>query len=183
MHRGLGGLLVVCLATAGCATTAYEPVQSPRVSVVSNAYVRDGRKFEAGFASGLEEAVQGNARAESVASSAHGLMIGGFVVTIAGAAAVGAGAGVWAAGIEKDSAGNVHSKLSNVALGLALGGFAVELIGSALWNSGRAHELDAINIYNDGLSLRPAQPASPLPRALAPSAPSATVPPVPAVTQ
>jgi hypothetical protein len=129
--------------------------------MVSGGYVRDGAKYNAVFASGLEQAVQGNPRAEEEASSAHGLMIGGFVLTIGGAATAGAGAALWASGLRTDSAGNVHtSSQSNVGLGLALGGVLVECIGVALTGNGRARELDAINIYNDGVSL----PAAPPPR-------------------
>jgi len=173
MNRCLGSWLLVCLVTTGCGTTAYEPARSPRIAMVSGAYVRDGTRYSAGFASGLEEAVRGNPRAEDEARSAHGLMIGGFVVTIAGATAAGTGAAVWATGVRTDDAGKIHStSQSNIGAGVFLGGFLVECIGVALSNSGRAHELDAINIYNDGVSLPAAQPPSPRP--LGDAAPAVT---------
>jgi hypothetical protein len=87
-------------------------------------------------------------------------------VTLTGVAAVGAGFGVWVSGLEKDADGQLHASRSKVGLGLGLGGLVVECIGLALSGSGRAHELDAINIYNDGASVQePAvRPTAAMPR-------------------
>ena len=78
----LAGLLSL-QCVAGC-SSSYRPLNSPRIAVAMEGgepvLYKNGRAYPAGAAfGGVEEAVQGNPRAESEARTAHGLMVGSWV--------------------------------------------------------------------------------------------------------
>src|SRR5689334_10742299 len=88
--------LVVALGVSGCATPSYQPANSPRVSIViegSGRYRRNGKKYD-----DLVEAVADNPRASEEARTAGpqnrwttGLVLGGFLLNIAGGTVAAAG--------------------------------------------------------------------------------------------
>jgi hypothetical protein len=142
------GLLVSF--TFGC-SSSYVPLQSPRVAIVmeggSHAFVRDGVKYEGGlFGGDIEAAVRGNPKAEAQARTYKNLVVGGFVLTLAGEAAAVGGLSI----IGADAARN--QTLSTPAAVLLGGGVVGYLVGLGLLLSAPPHLYDAVNIYNDGLT-------------------------------
>lgn len=161
--KGYGRLALLALGvvTGACGGTAYEPARSPRIARVSNALVRDGKRYEEGLGGGVVEAVAGNPRAEREAERGHNLVIGGFVCSFAGLVAEGTGVGLMISGLEKNDQGRLElDSRGTWGLGLTLGGVATALVGVVVMASGQAHQQDAINIYNDGVS----GPPSPAPQ-------------------
>jgi hypothetical protein len=147
MRRVLIGLLALFFA-AGC-SSSYEPARSPRILTMVDdgapTFVKDGMPVGAvGFGGGLADAVRGNPRAEREARVGHNLVVGGFVLDLAGLGSE-IGAGV-ALGQQRP-----NDRASGLALGLAIGGAAAVIAGSVLILSGQPHIYDAVNIYNDGV--------------------------------
>jgi hypothetical protein len=140
-------VLVVALlvGTMGCGQTNYVPVRSPRVSLTSNGFVRDGAEY-----SSLTDAVEGNPRAEEEANQARSFTIGGIACSAIGDLAIGIGIGLDLAGSRPgpDNQPN-RPAMANAGLGLAIGGLALAVVGVTLLTHGQAHQKDAINIYND----------------------------------
>jgi hypothetical protein len=93
-ERGLLALMLASVAMAACGGTAYEPARSPRIAWVSNGLVRDGKRYETGLGGGVVEAVAGNPRAQREAERGRGLVIGGFVCSVAGIVTEGVGLGL-----------------------------------------------------------------------------------------
>src|SRR4051812_8659896 len=139
-------LVVALLAgTIGCGQTNYVPVRSPRISLTSNGFVRDGAEY-----SSLTDAVEGNPRAEDEASQARSFMIGGIACSAIGDIAAGVGVGLELAG-SRPGPDNQPSRpaMANAGVGLTIGGLALAVIGITLLTHAQAHQKDAINIYND----------------------------------
>jgi|HubBroStandDraft_2_1064218.scaffolds.fasta_scaffold94257_1 hypothetical protein len=137
---------VVVIATFGCASSAYAPRPSHRISFVASdgsaKLVRDSQTFGIWD---LDQAVAGNPEAESNAHAFKQRTIGGFVLDIAG---LGLGAGGLA------SVGEVRSPSTTrraVGFGIAGVGMVSLIAAVALLTSGTAHFYDAINIYNDSV--------------------------------
>jgi hypothetical protein len=144
--------LSIALATTAC-SSSYVPARSPRIATVWRggypSYYRDGVEYPSGFLlDGVEDAVHGNPRAEEEARTAHGLMIGGLVCELGGAAALGGGIAVAATNHPGDS-GN------DVAIGLLIGSVVASLAGAILTANAFPHAYDAVNIYNDGVNATP----------------------------
>jgi hypothetical protein len=136
------GLVCMFLALTGCAT-AYEPAASPRVTLTSAGIYKDGQHVGS-LSYGTPDAVKGNARAESEASLGKNLSIAGWVFQVGAVGGLVTGAVVASNTTKQD-----------VPTGLILGALTVSLIGDAMWLAGSTHSVNAINIYNDGLSLTP----------------------------
>lgn len=188
MRRELVGLLGLSFAV-GC-SSRYEPARSPRIVTVMDAgtptFVKDGEHIGAvGFGGGLADAVRGNPRAEHEARVGHNLVVGGFILDIAG---LGTLVGAEAALAQQRST----DRTSNVPVVLAIGGAAAIITGSILLIAGQPHIYDAVNLYNDGIDpqlryapppmvLVPAPPFAPNAPPIAPTAPAPGAPaPAPA---
>lgn len=175
-----GSLMVMLasVAVGACAGAPYEPVQSPRISMVTNGYVRDGRKFEdAGFGGGLVEATAGNARATRKAEQGRGLVVGGFVVSVVGLTAEATGVALMATSLDRDERGQMHfGSRGNVGLVVGLSGIATTIVGSVLMGNGRQLMFDAVNMYNDDAT-RPQVSQPPPGQAPQPQAPAQAPPP------
>jgi hypothetical protein len=155
MRQGLFVLLAL-IFTQGC-TTSYEPARSPRIETVVEGgqptFVKDGVHFGGPvWGSGLADAVHGNPRAEHHARVGRNLIVGGFVVSLAGLGAEIGGLVVLAKDNNSSTAGDSNS---GVAAGLVIGGVVVALTGCVMMLAGQPHIYDAINIYNDGIAARP----------------------------
>jgi hypothetical protein len=86
--------------------------------------------------------VEGNPRAQEEARAAHAFSVAGFVVELAGAAAMGTGIGLSMA----------HDpELREAGTWVALGGMAALITGAIIRANAAKHESDAIAIYNDGV--------------------------------
>jgi hypothetical protein len=141
----------VVMIQVGC--TAYEPVRSPRISIVDGGqtFYKDGRRYEGG--SGLIEAVQGNARAEEAARSAYRNQVTGTVLYIVGwPIAIGGFVAGGTIAVEDDDTGVAVALTS---LGTAL---AVWVTSGVFYLHVLPQRLDAINMYNDSV-LEPAESA------------------------
>jgi len=156
MRRHLQILVAsLVMASIGCGQTSYTPARSPRVSITSNGFVRDGATY-----SSLTDAVNGNARAEQEASLAESFAIGGVVCSFVGDATAGFGLGLELVGSQQGPDHQPrHPAMATTGVGLALGGLALAVVGITLLTHASAHQRDAVNIYNDGASATPA-PAS-----------------------
>jgi hypothetical protein len=154
--------LLLALTTTAC-SSSYVPARSPRVATVWSAgypsYFRDGVEYPSGMLlDGVEDAVQGNPRAEEEARTAHHLMIGGFVCELAGLGALGSGIAL--------TASNPPGSTANQAgIGLLIGSIAASVTAIVLFMNAPPHAYDAVNIYNDGIDarLRPAPPFATVP--------------------
>jgi len=184
MRRALVGLLGLSFVV-GC-SSRYEPARSPRIVTVMDAgtptFVKDGERIGAvGFGGGLADAVRGNPRAEHEARVGHNLVVGGFVLDIAGLATlIGAEAAL--------AQQRATDRPTGLPVGLALGGAAAIITGSILLIAGQPHIYDAVNLYNDGIDpqlryppvlLVPAPPLAPAPLAPAPPMAPASAPATP----
>ncbi len=141
----------------GC-SSSYVPAASPRAAIVmdsgSYAYTRDGKKYDGGlFGGDIEEVVRGNPQAEDYARAYKGGMLGGFLLSLAGALGVGAGAAVT---VEQGSQRAPGQSVPPTGLVVMGGGLAVEMIGLFLELNALPHMTDAINAYNDGLGAQAA---------------------------
>jgi hypothetical protein len=139
-------LSVVVIATFGCASSAYTPRPSHRISFVTSdgsaKLTRDSQTFGIWD---LDRAVAGNPEAESNAHAFTHRTIGGLVLDIAGLGLVLGGL---------SSVGEVRSPSTTrreVGYGVAGVGLAGIIAALALVTSGGAHFYDAINIYNDSV--------------------------------
>lgn len=146
MHRFAPVLLIALPVMGGC-SSSYQPAQSPRIATVMETgtptLVRDGKSYGGfGFGGGVVDAVQGNPRAEAEARKGRNLVIGGFVLDLAGLGAETAGLVVLS---------NHDRTAQSTSLGLVLGGLVGVLAGTVLILNGEPHLYDAVNIYNDGV--------------------------------
>jgi hypothetical protein len=157
----LCGVLVVAVGT-GC-SSAYIPRRSAHLSMRmdsgSLAYERDGKKFVGGlFGGDLEAAVQGVPLAEKYAAEYRTGVTGGFVLVLAGAAGVAAGASLGT--IEYSQRGSSVPGWSTIGAGL------VAYVAGLVWMlSSQPHLYDAVNAYNDGVDgpPEPTPPVAPAP--------------------
>src|SRR6188474_2640546 len=97
-------LIIALPVTAACGKTSYTPAKSPRVSVTSDGFVRDGMTYPTGLGGGLVDALHDSPRAQSEARTARSFAIGGFVCSIGGLTLEGVGLGMMVAGSERDDA-------------------------------------------------------------------------------
>jgi len=160
--------LVAC--TSAC-SSAYIPQPGPRLSVVmengSLAYVHDGKTYEGGFLGGdIEEAVQGNPRAEGYAHDYKSGLVTGFALSMIGIAGMVGGATVTTVG-ETQSGGNQSVPVTGLVIFGA--GLLLDLIGSGLMVGAVPHLYDAVNAFNDGVA-PPGPPRPVAPGAIAPEA-------------
>ncbi len=162
---GIPAAVIACTFSIGC-TSDYLPRPGPRLSMTMDSgkimYVRDGKKYEGGFLGGdIEDAVQGNRRAEEYASEYKTGMVTGFALTMISAAGLVAGAVL--TGTE---AGNQESVSRSPLPGvLVLGGSLVlDVAAIIVLMNAQPHLFDAINAYNDDVkdqaAARPAASAA-----------------------
>lgn len=137
------GFVSLVFALGGCATV-YLPSASPRVTFTSAGVYKQGQRVGS-LTYGTPDAVKGNAAAESEAKLGENLSIAGWVFQ------VGAGGGI-VAGAVVASGDNANQQ---EATGIFLGALGLSLVGDALWLASTTHSVNAINIYNDGLSTAP----------------------------
>lgn len=135
----------VILILTGCARV-YAPVASPRVTFTTNGVYKQGMNVGS-LAYGTPDAVKGNARAESEANLGRSMNTAGWVFQIGGAGTLGAAAVV--------ATGDKDNSKQSLVTGLLLGALAASFTGDGLWIAGNTHSVNAINIYNDGLSPAP----------------------------
>lgn len=147
--RRAGMTSVLLTLSVGC-SSAYVPVQSPRLSfAIENGhaiYWRDGQKFDGGlFGGSIEEAVRGNPHSEEYArqyktgtEAGFGLMLGGLGAVIGGSAVA----------MAEDGRGNVGGP-ALTGLGLMGVGLVSYLVGAIVALNAAPHLWDAINAYND----------------------------------
>jgi hypothetical protein len=163
---------VAVVLTATACATSYKPRPSPRVALVMKdgapALEKNGQLDKIGpFGGGLVDAVQGHAEAEDHARTYRGLMVGGFVTNLLGAATAAGGVGVLAYNEAKDSP---SAGLRAASFGMMFGGLGVALAGTILMASAQPHFYDAINLYNDSVAAPPVYvpvvPVAPGPQAV-----------------
>ena len=148
----VGAGLFACASVCAC-SSSYEPAKSPRITTVvesgSPTFVKDGERYGTPlFSAGLVRAVQGNPRAVEQARIGRNFAIGGFVVTIAGAASeVG---GLVALAHQGDGGSSAP-----LATGLVLGGIGAVIAGGVMLMVAQPHISDSVNIYNDGVGTSP----------------------------
>jgi hypothetical protein len=154
--------LLVALAPLAC-SSSYVPANSPRVATVWRSgyasYYRDGKEYPSGILlGGVEDAVQGNPRAEQEARTAHHLMIGGMVCEFVAVGALGSGLALVATHPHDSTA-------SDTGLGLMFGSIAASITALILAVNAYPHAYDAVNIYNDGVDAmwRPTPPFGTVP--------------------
>ena len=161
MRNQLVVVLALSLSAVGC-SSSYEPARSPRIVTLVEGgtpkFVRDGQRIGSpAFGSGLVDAVRGNPEAERHARIGRNLIVGGFVLDIAG---LGAEVGGLVALAHDRNQGHDSSSLGT---GLVLGGLAAVIAGSVLIIAGQPHIYDAVNIYNDGVDAAAARAVAPAP--------------------
>ncbi len=143
-------LLCLLLALPGCAT-AYTPAASPRVTLTPAGIYKDGQRVGT-LTYGAPDAVKGNPYAESEADLGKTLSIAGWVFQVGALGTIGASAAV--------AAQDNNESKQGLVLGLLVGALAASFIGDGLWIAGNTHSLNAINIYNDGLTSAPSASGS-----------------------
>jgi hypothetical protein len=151
-------IVVVGGLTLGC-TSAYAPRPGPRVAIVMQdghpSYVRDGVTYEGGlFGGDIEEAVEGNPKAEDAARSYKTTLIAGFSSILGGTVAFIGGTGLAVAGATDHSDSGNKQAVAGTAL--MLGGAVAYFVGIALTASAQPKLYDVVNIYNDGVDAQSA---------------------------
>src|SRR5262245_46292976 len=137
----LAGALLVSPVLGGCGGAAYTPRPSPRIQVVpdgtSLVMVKNGRTYPFGpFGGSLDEAVQGNPRAEEEAHTYRTRSITGFVLSTVGTVGAGVGAGL-IVGNELRAAPSPDWRIGAVTL--TLSGLVLSVVGSVLAGSAQPH--------------------------------------------
>jgi hypothetical protein len=133
---------VVALGVTGCASTNYQPANSPRVSVASDGIHKNGKVYKdplealADNPRALEEA----RTAQSLVSWGNGFILGGSGLIVAGAATA--------------IAGGKNGTTTVTGLSLMLGGFVADIVGIILASNATPHAVDALNIYNDDVEAK-----------------------------
>ncbi|HVU49071.1 MAG TPA: hypothetical protein VHL80_00190 [Polyangia bacterium] len=127
------------------------PRQSPRVAFTMDGgaikLTRDGKSF--GIFDG-DQAVAGNAAAETEARTYRHRTTAGLILDFAGLGLLVGGSVVAQSGSS--------STRNDVGAGLALGGLAAIAVALPLIFTGLPHLYDAVNIYNDGLASGASRP-------------------------
>jgi hypothetical protein len=153
-------LLVVIPFLSAC--TVYEPVRSPRVAVVKNAFrrglVRDGTYYGGGaFGGNVDEAVSGVPEAISHARSYQTLSIIGSVALFTGEAAAISGSLIVPHAID-----DPETK-SDARVAFIVSSLTLLVTGVVLHMAAEPHLYDAANLYNERVDAgwRPMQPGAP----------------------
>jgi hypothetical protein len=164
MQRPLALVLVV--AVSGCFSTDHVG-RDPRKVYVA---MEDGRRgytkagefhTEMGFGGSLVELVADNPAAERAARTFRSRSIGGALMTIAGSLCMPA---VMIYGLER-SLNDESDAFTQNAFSILIGCAVLSTVGVLYWTSGMPYQMDAVNIYNDGVDARPPQwPPPPAPR-------------------
>jgi hypothetical protein len=157
---------VATLALGACATSSYIPQTPGKVAVVlvdgKPAYERDGAVYPSGVTGGgLEEAVAGNPAAEQAARTYHSRLSTGIALAVIGAVVDGVAAAVFPYALLAQD----NNSAAPIALGALVGGLVLAVTGAGIAASGESYRWDAINIYNDGVGMRPIAPRQGVPYA------------------
>jgi hypothetical protein len=153
------GAAVAVLGAYGCASTTYTPRPDGRVAVTvengSPRFTKNGTSVTASVYNLQQVVTENPAAAEQARQSASDLRTG-LVLDLGGLAATIAGAVVIAPATNTDGTRRAVSD-ARVGAGsaLVLGGF-IAIFGAVHYlASAQARQLDAINIYNDGVAAWP----------------------------
>ena len=190
-RRRLGAGVVVLLGACGCGSTMYTPRPDGRIAITYDdgtfRFNKNGTSVRATM-DNLQQVVAENPAAADQARQAASDFRTGFVLDLGGLAATIAGAVVIAPGTNPDGTRRAVSD-ARLAGGsaLMLGGL-IAIVGALHdLTSAQARQLDAINIYNDGVGVWPppgavAPPSvvSPVPLAPPPNAAPSPIPLPPA---
>lgn len=159
-QRAIAVLLLPCLVAC---TSSYEPRKGPRLSVVldvgSPMYVKDGRRHPHGLlGGGLVEAVEDDPVALEVAQEYHQRNFLGFVTAIAGLVAMVVGPSI---ALQRCLEADDCNDNKGTTIGVTLGGAALAYVGVFIGMSAQPYAYDAINIYNDRVTLAEPVAATP----------------------
>jgi hypothetical protein len=173
--RRLGaGVAVVLLCAYGCGSTMYTPRPDGRIAITYDdgtlRFTKNGTSVPATM-DNLQQVVADNPAAADQARQAASDFRTGFVLDLGGLAAAIAGAVVIAPGTNPDGTRRAVSDARMAGGGALMLGGLIAIIGALHdLTSAQARQLDAINIYNDGVGVWPPPGAV---------APPAVVSPVP----
>jgi hypothetical protein len=158
--RRLGaGVAVVMLGAYGCGSTMYTPRPDGRIAITYDdgtlRFNKNGRSVPA-TTDNLQQVVADNPAAADQARQAASDFRTGLVLDLGGLAAAIAGAVVIAPGTNPDGTPRAVSdaRLAGGSV-LALGGLIAIFGALHDLTSAQARQLDAINIYNDGVGVWP----------------------------
>ncbi|MEJ7601325.1 MAG: hypothetical protein WKG01_25700 [Kofleriaceae bacterium] len=158
MQRTVAHALVL-VATAGCFSTDHRG-RDPRKVYVA---MEDGRRgytkhgefhSEMGFGGSLLELVADDPEAARAARTYRSRSIAGALMTIGGSVCLPA---VMIYGLDRSLEEDGNGFTQNTFT-LMLGCALLSTIGVFYWTSGMPYQLDAVNIYNDGVDARPQWP-------------------------
>lgn len=182
------GVAVVLLGASGCASTTYAPRPDGRVTITfedgARRFTKNGASVPATM-DNLQQVVADNPDAAAEARQSAGDFRTGFVLDLGGLAATLGGAFVIVPGTNPDGTRRPVSDARAAAGGALMLGGLIAIFGALHYlTSAQARQLDAINIYNDGVGAWPppgaaAPPAvvSPLPLPPPTVVPAAPTPP------
>jgi hypothetical protein len=160
MKRLAAALTLLAGASAGCASSRYQPRVPNRVAqIMANgelAYARDGRVYKRGvFGGGLITAVAGDPQAEYLARRSRDSLRDGFWMGVLGMVCAEVGLVWWL--IEEDQvASGAKDSRRDANVALVVGG-ACALVsgwGFSKMYDGQIDALDAVNVFNDNAALR-----------------------------
>lgn len=164
MQRPLALVLVVALG--GCFSTGHVG-RDPRKVYVA---MEDGRRgytkagefhTELGFGGNLVELVSDNPEAERAARTFRNRSIGGALMTIAGSLCMPA-VMIYSLGRALE---DEQDAFTQNTFSILVGCAVLSTVGVFYWTSGMPYQMDAVNIYNDGVDARPPQwPPPPAPQ-------------------
>jgi hypothetical protein len=149
MVGGRRGCCVVALVTvvASACTSESEPVVHVQVMQTPSGleFLRGKRHYEHGkFGGGLRDAVDGVPLAEQHADAHSRLLMGGFLLELAGLVLAGASLATAVQGDESRDG-------LDTSLALAGGAVVLSVASSTLYARSTPHVWDAVNLYNDEL--------------------------------
>jgi len=138
--RVVATVIMACLLGVGCGTTL-PPPRSPRITVNSEGYYRDGRTFLDKYGSGdRADLVSGNPKAEALMRSSDYARWGSY-----GALVLGVVGSLGSVSIPNKRLAITGGQLSLVAMLVFAGIFS---------SSSQGYLQDAINVYNDDVFQR-----------------------------
>lgn len=150
-HLALIATLAVASLTSACVSMQYQPLNTPYLKIVQvdgmQKYRVGNVDYSGGVLGGLDSAVADVPEARAHAEEAESDAIIGLILTIVGSTLVGLGTG----GMTSDLAGEgiFGDDTSTYSTVFMLGGLAT-VVGAAFeLSSATAHQIDAINIFND----------------------------------
>lgn len=155
MRRHLPGLaaLAAALLISGCVSMSYRPQNTPFVKIVQLDGVQKFRvgdtDYTGGLAGGLDGAVRSVPEALAHAEDAESDALTGLILTLVGSVLVGLGT----AGLSSEAAGSgiFGSDTGTYSAVFMVGGLATTIGAMFELSSATAHQVDAINIYNDAV--------------------------------